>query len=215
MTSSRPILAALFLVAACSSDPSSTQTATRGGTGGNAGIEGGGGGGAAKGGTGGAANGGTGGNGGTSTTTSRTALLSNNTSASTTFADVYTPGTQWNVSTGPISNGDAPSSTTPFIDMAHGVVSKVPIRSLLYPGATTKVFLEAQGWFCTNGHATIPTTANADQCGSHIDIGYDSNAKAHVLSTPRAICRTSTGKRSRIQSCIASEAPSRVSTMRS
>jgi len=64
--------------------------------------------------------------------------------------------------------------------MTRGVVSKVPVRSLLYPGATTKVFIETQAWFCTNGAVPIPTTANADQCGSHIDVGYDSNAMAHA-----------------------------------
>jgi hypothetical protein len=121
-----------------------------------------------------------GGDGGPSPLTSKTALLSNDTSASVAFTDVYTPATRFNGSTTPVSNGDAPASTTPLSDLMRGVVSKVPIRTLLYPGATTKVFVETQAWFCTNGKVPIPTSANADQCGSHIDIGYDANASAHV-----------------------------------
>jgi hypothetical protein len=113
-------------------------------------------------------------------TTTRTALLSNNTSASTAFMDVYTPAARFHGSTTPVSNADAPTSTIPLAGMERGAVSKVPVQSLLYPGATTKVFVETQGWFCTNGKDPIPTTDPADQCGGHIDIGYDSNATAHV-----------------------------------
>jgi hypothetical protein len=113
-------------------------------------------------------------------TTTRTALLSNNTSASTAFMDVYTPAARFHGSTTPVSNADAPTSNIPLAGMERGAVSKVPVQSLLYPGATTKVFVETQGWFCTNGKDPIPTTDPADQCGGHIDIGYDSNATAHV-----------------------------------
>jgi hypothetical protein len=112
--------------------------------------------------------------------TSKTALLSNNTSASVAFTDVYTPATRFNGSLTPVTNGDAPASTIPLSDLMHGVVSKVPIRTLLYPGATTKIYVETQAWFCTGVNGPIPTSANADQCGSHIDIGYDANARAHV-----------------------------------
>ncbi len=114
------------------------------------------------------------------TTTTKTALLSNDTSASAAFTDVYTPATRFNGSTTPISNGDAPASPTPLVDLTHGVVSKVSVHGLLPAGAATKVFVETQSWFCTNGNAPIPTAANADQCGSHVDIGYDSNATSHV-----------------------------------
>jgi hypothetical protein len=66
------------------------------------------------------------------------------------------------------------------MDLSVGRVSKVPVRSLLYPSATTKVFVETQSWFCTNGTTPIPTGAPADQCGSHIDVGYSTNYTAHV-----------------------------------
>jgi hypothetical protein len=116
----------------------------------------------------------------------RADLLANNTSASPLFTDQYTPGTRWNVPNPKVtSNGDAPASATTAVDMAHGVVSKVPMWKLLYPTATskpaTKIYAETQGWFCTNnGGASISSAANADQCGGHIDIGYDSNAVAHA-----------------------------------
>jgi len=114
------------------------------------------------------------------TTTTTDALLSNNDSGSLNFEDSYTPATRFNGGSTPVSNGDAVASKTPSASMTEGIVSKVPIKSLFPAGSTTKVLVETQAWFCTNGAASIPTSANADQCGSHIDIGYDSNAKAHV-----------------------------------
>jgi len=179
MVPSRPILAALLLLTGCSSGASATQPTSSSGVSSSAGSGGGASSSTGGGGSGGAGDGG-GDAGSPAAATSRTALLSNNTSASTAFVDVYTPATRFNGSTTPVGNYGAPSSTVPFVDMAHGVVSKVPVRSLLYPGATTKIFVETQAWFCTNGTVPIPTKASADQCGGHIDIGYDANATAHV-----------------------------------
>jgi hypothetical protein len=113
-------------------------------------------------------------------TTTRSVLLSNDTSASSAFTDVYTPATRFHGSTTPVGNYDAPASTTPLSDMEHGSVSKVSVKTLLYPGATTKLFVETQGWFCTNGKTPIPTSASGDHCGGHVDIGYDANAEDHV-----------------------------------
>lgn len=113
-------------------------------------------------------------------TTTRTALLANNTAASVAFTDSYTPAARFDGSTTPVSNGDAPPGSTLSADLSVGAVSKLPIRSLMYPGATTQVFVETQGWFCTNGVTPLPTGLNVDQCGSHIDIGYGSNYAAQA-----------------------------------
>jgi hypothetical protein len=113
-------------------------------------------------------------------TTTRTALTANNTSASPWFEDEYTPATRFDGSATPVSNEDAPTSSSVTGDLSVGSVSKLPIRSLLYPGATTQVFVETQGWFCTNGVTPLPTAVDVDQCGSHVDIGYATNYTAHA-----------------------------------
>ena len=113
-------------------------------------------------------------------TTTRAALLANNTAASVAFTDQYTPAPRFNGSNAPVSNGDAPPGSPASTVLSVGAVSKLPIRSLLYPGATTQVFVETQGWFCTNGAAQLPSEAGVDQCGSHIDIGYDDNFTVHA-----------------------------------
>jgi hypothetical protein len=112
---------------------------------------------------------------GAPTVTTLAALLANDTSASPRFVDQYTPAARFSGGASPVSNGDAPTSTTTAADLRIGRVSKVPVKSLLYPGATTQVFVETQSWFCTNGLTPIPTAQPADQCGSHIDIGYSTN----------------------------------------
>jgi len=112
--------------------------------------------------------------------TTLAALLANNTSASGSFVDSYTPAARFSGSATPVSNGDAPASPTATMDLGTGRVSKVPVRSLLYPGATTQVLVETQSWFCTNGVTPIPTGQPADQCGSHVDVGYSTNYAAHV-----------------------------------
>jgi hypothetical protein len=113
-------------------------------------------------------------------TTTRSALTANNTSASSWFRDEYTPASRFNGSSTPVTNGDAPTSPTPTSDLSTGIVSKLPIRSLLYPGATTSIFVETQGWFCTNGVTPLPTGLSVDQCGSHVDNGYATNFTAHA-----------------------------------
>jgi hypothetical protein len=116
----------------------------------------------------------------TPATTTLAALLANNTSASSAFVDSYTPAARFNGSTTPVSNYDAPANPTSTTDLTTGRVSKVPVKSLLYPGATTAVYVETQSWFCTSGKTPIPTVQPADQCGSHIDVGYSTNYTAHV-----------------------------------
>ena len=112
--------------------------------------------------------------------TTRTALLADNTSGSAAFTDQYTPAPRFNGSTTPVTNGDAPPGSPLSAALSVGAVSKLPIRSLMYPGATTQVFVETQGWFCTNGVTPLPTGSGVDQCGSHIDIGYGTNFTAHA-----------------------------------
>jgi len=75
-------------------------------------------------------------------TTTRTAQTSNNTSTSNSFT-----GT---------SNGNiAPTN-----------ISKLPIRSLLYPGATTKIYVHVQPWWGKT---------------SHINVGYNSTDPAQAM----------------------------------
>src|SRR6185369_4158002 len=70
------------------------------------------------------------------------AKTSNNTSASTSFRGMY--------------NGNA----------QLGQVSKLPIRSLLYPGATTKIYVRVVSFFDTNK--------------KHIDVGYLSDNRDQI-----------------------------------
>jgi hypothetical protein len=81
---------------------------------------------------------------------------------------------------------DAPGSPlycqAGFADMAdsHGVfnaaptkVSKIDIHSLLYSGATTKVFAYYMPWYCMNP-GSLATGAGTN-CQSHIQVGYNGN----------------------------------------
>src|SRR5215470_15258491 len=70
------------------------------------------------------------------------AKTSNNTSASASFRGMY--------------NGNA----------QLGQVSKLPIRSLLYPGATTKIYVRVVSFF--------------DQNKKHVDVGYLSDNRDQV-----------------------------------
>lgn len=76
-----------------------------------------------------------------STSTTLAQQTANNTSASNTFAGQ--------------SNGNA----------AAGNVSKLPIRSLLYPGSTTRIFAHVEPWWGSS---------------SHVNIGYNSQDPAQV-----------------------------------
>ena len=115
--------------------------------------------------------------------TTRTQLGANNTSGSSQFRDLYTPAARFDgAHIGVVSNGDAPLPSVTATSLEVGAVSKVSTRSLLYPGATTKLFVETQSWFCTQGQSPLGTTGSTDQCGSHIDVGYGSNTTAHVNS---------------------------------
>ncbi|HEY0510413.1 MAG TPA: Ig-like domain-containing protein [Thermoanaerobaculia bacterium] len=58
-----------------------------------------------------------------------------------------------------------------------GNVSKLDTRTLLYPGATTKIYAHVQTWFC------MPGSTGADgivRCNGHITTGYNSNDAAQV-----------------------------------
>jgi len=65
------------------------------------------------------------------------------------------------------NNTSAASSFTTQINgnLGAGNVSKLPIRSLLYPGATTRIFAHVEPWWGS---------------GSHISIGYSSQDPAQV-----------------------------------
>jgi hypothetical protein len=61
------------------------------------------------------------------------------------------------------SNGDA----------ATWNISKVPTRSALYAGATTKVYMHWLPWFCTS--PVVVGSDGVSRCGGHILTGYNSN----------------------------------------
>jgi len=70
-------------------------------------------------------------------------------------------------------------------NVAAGNVSKLDLHSLLYPGATTKIYAHVMPWFCTPGSANcICTTdsAGVTRCNSssHILTGYNSNDATEV-----------------------------------
>jgi hypothetical protein len=135
----------------------------------------------ANGGNGGSGEGGSGpsGSGGSAkpVVTTLSALDANDTSASSLFVDSYTPATRFNGSKAPVSNGDATPGSTTATTLAAGRVSKVDIHTLV---GSLPVFVETQSWFCTNGKSPLGTDATSDQCGSHIDIGYDSSSADQV-----------------------------------
>lgn len=94
------------------------------------------------------------------TTSTLSAETGNNTSA----ADSFTGQ----------SNGNAPA----------GNVSKLPTRSMLYSGATTKVYAHLLPWFCTAGsRADCSCATGSDgvyRCHGHVTTGYTSSDPAQV-----------------------------------
>ena len=110
------------------------------------------------------------------TTTLARETGNNNLSASPLFTDVYIiPHIS---STQTTSNGDVPPAN----------VSKVDTRTLLYPGATTKIYAEMQAWFChldanvgTNG--LLDPAKSANSCNApHIDDGNTSDTLAYMTN---------------------------------
>ena len=67
-------------------------------------------------------------------------------------------------------------------NVAAGNVSKLDTRSLLYPGATTRIYAHVMPWFCTPGSANCncSTTNGLTRCNSHILTGYNSNDAVQV-----------------------------------
>lgn len=56
-------------------------------------------------------------------------------------------------------------------------ISTVDIHRLLYPGATTKIYVDYQPWFCTNAAGEVSAT---DVCNGHVQIGLDENDAAVI-----------------------------------
>jgi len=51
-------------------------------------------------------------------------------------------------------------------------VSKVDTHSLLYAGFNGQIYVHLMGWFCQNAGSTA--TGGGTQCGSHVQVGYNS-----------------------------------------
>jgi len=60
-------------------------------------------------------------------------------------------------------------------NVAAGNVSKIDTHSLLYPGATTKVYAHFLPWFCSTSDG-----GNPPRCNGHVLTGYNSNDAAVV-----------------------------------
>lgn len=70
-------------------------------------------------------------------------------------------------------------------NVAAGNVSKLDLHTLLYPGATTKIYAHVMPWFCTPGSANCTCTTDSSgvtRCNSssHILTNYNSNDATEV-----------------------------------
>lgn len=80
-------------------------------------------------------------------------------------ADIPAPTTTLAAETGNNTSASPVFFTQADGNLGAGNISKVPIRSLLYPGATTKLFAHVEPWWGSS---------------KHIDIGYSSQDPAQV-----------------------------------
>ncbi|MGZ4811936.1 MAG: hypothetical protein ACXVZI_04140 [Terriglobales bacterium] len=80
-------------------------------------------------------------------------------------ADIPAPTTTLAAETGNNTSASPVFFTQTDGNLGAGNISKVPIRSLLYPGATTKLFAHVEPWWGSS---------------QHIDIGYSSQDPAQV-----------------------------------
>jgi PKD domain-containing protein len=87
-------------------------------------------------------------------------------SSTTAYAALqFTPTTTLQAETSPNTSAATPNPATLNGNLSGANVSKLPVRSLLYAGATTKIYAAFQGWFGTP---------------SHINVGYSSTDPAQV-----------------------------------
>ena len=77
----------------------------------------------------------------------------------------FTPTTTLQAETAPNTSAASPNPATLNGNLSGANVSKLPVRSLLYSGSTTKIYAAFQGWFGTP---------------SHINVGYSSTDPAQV-----------------------------------
>jgi PKD domain len=63
-------------------------------------------------------------------------------------------------------------------NLGSGNVSKVSTRTLMYPGYSGKIYAHLMSWFCMTPGST--STGAGTQCGSHVQVGYNSNDAAVV-----------------------------------
>ena len=77
----------------------------------------------------------------------------------------FAPTTTLQAETAPNTSAASPNPATLNGNLSGANVSKLPVRSLLYTGSTTKIYAAFQGWFGTP---------------SHINVGYSSTDPAQV-----------------------------------
>lgn len=79
--------------------------------------------------------------------------------------------------------GNNTSASSLFLATANGNlaqanVSKVNTHTLTYPGYAGKIYAHLMSWFCMTPAST--STGAGTQCGSHVQVGYNSNDPAVV-----------------------------------
>ena len=109
-------------------------------------------------------------------TTTLAALTANDTSASPLFGDDY-HNYNTTAQTGN-GNGDLALGTPASQDLTRGAISKVPFAPLAPAGTLPAV--ETQTWFChltanEDASASPPRLVANARCGSHVDVGYNSD----------------------------------------
>jgi len=65
-------------------------------------------------------------------------------------------------------------------NLAGANISKVNTHSLMYPGYSGKIYAHLMSWFCMTPGST--STGAGTLCGSHVQVGYNSNDPAVVLA---------------------------------
>lgn len=110
-----------------------------------------------------------------SATTTKTAETSNNTSAtaSTSWTGCGTSGQRCKIdSSGMYGCDDVAGTSACWLgNPSPKNVSKLNVHTLLYGGATTKVYIHTMPWFCLTG---------STRCDGHVRVGYDSNTNLQV-----------------------------------
>jgi hypothetical protein len=88
------------------------------------------------------------------------------------------PTTTLAIETGNNTSTASVFSATANGNLGPGNISKVDTHTLLYPGFSGKIYAHLMGWFCMQPGSNA--TGAGTSCGSHVQVGYNSNDPAVV-----------------------------------